>query len=63
MLVDKITKKLFGTQDEREVKKMRKVVDKMQLNHNFKIIQMENWLRKQLNLRKDLQREKLLMTY
>ena len=29
MLVDKITKKLFGTQDEREVKKMRKVVDKI----------------------------------
>ena len=26
MLVDKITKKLFGTQDEREVKKMRKIV-------------------------------------
>jgi len=25
MLVDKITKKLFGTQDEREVKKMRKI--------------------------------------
>ena len=29
MLVDKITKKLFGTQDEREVKKMRKIVDKI----------------------------------
>ena len=29
MLVDKITKKLFGTQNEREVKKMRKIVDKI----------------------------------
>ena len=29
MLIDKITKKLFGTQDEREVKKMRKIVDKI----------------------------------
>ena len=29
MLIDKITKKLFRTQDEREVKKMRKIVDKI----------------------------------